>query len=103
MENQFLFQMKAEEAIEAIARRVVELLSVSRQEQKPTLENGKEDPINTDEACALLRITSVTLLNWRKRGMIPYHRKGGRIYFYRSEILESLEKPWGRPGRRRGC
>lgn len=46
--------------------------------------------LNRQEAAALLRISTVTLIDWTKRGL-PHYRQRGRIYYTRSEIIEYLK------------
>lgn len=57
---------------------------------QPT-ETKEEELIKTKTACKLLHVSSVTLNQWRKEGRIPFHRISSRIYFKRSELLDSLE------------
>ncbi|MFB9864318.1 helix-turn-helix domain-containing protein [Rufibacter immobilis] len=90
MPEQFLFQMKAQEAIEAIAQRVVELIRTAQPEEGQQ-ENSSEVPISTAEACAVLRISRPTMSSWKSKGLVPFHRKGRRVYFFKSELLASLE------------
>jgi hypothetical protein len=49
-----------------------------------------EPLLNRQEAAALLRISTVTLTDWTKRGL-PHYRQRGRIYYTRAEIIEYLK------------
>lgn len=60
-----------------------------------------EGLINTEEACEVLKVTKVTLLNWREKGWIPFYKMGSRIYFKKSELLAALENVPNRKGRRK--
>lgn len=50
---------------------------------------AKEDFIKSDEVCKILNISKVTLTEWRRRGLIKYHKIGSRVFFNRAEILET--------------
>lgn len=49
-----------------------------------------EPLLNRQEAAALLRISTVTLTDWTKRGL-PHYRQRGRIYYTKGEIIEYLK------------
>lgn len=51
------------------------------------------DPLmKMKEICDLLRVSKVTIHQWKKTGRIPFHRISNRIFFKKSEVLESLKK-----------
>jgi excisionase family DNA binding protein len=52
-----------------------------------------ELPISKKDVCRLLRCSEPTMTKWMAVGKIPFYRKGRRVYFFRSEILQSLEQP----------
>ena len=58
--------------------------------QQPT--QAPEELLTQGEAIAFLKTTKPTLTAWVKDGLIPKHRLGTRVYFKRSEIIESLKK-----------
>ncbi|KAA3437140.1 helix-turn-helix domain-containing protein [Rufibacter hautae] len=47
--------------------------------------------LTVKEAATLLYVTETTIHAWKKNGIIPFHRKGRRVYFKRSELLASLK------------
>jgi excisionase family DNA binding protein len=50
-----------------------------------------EEPLVTrKEMGKYLRISLVTLTDWKKRGL-PFHQKGGRVLFLKSEVLNWLK------------
>lgn len=51
-----------------------------------------EEILNSKAVCELLTITRPTLHSWRKRGIIQAHFLGRKVFFLKSEILESLKK-----------
>jgi|AntAceMinimDraft_9_1070365.scaffolds.fasta_scaffold00307_11 excisionase family DNA binding protein len=50
------------------------------------------DLIKAKEACALLQVSKVTLYNWMNEGIITGYYLGSRLYFKKSELIESLSK-----------
>lgn len=88
---QFFFQLSTQEAVEAIAQRVMQL-QTERPEPNPKQEQEAESPISIDEACTLLRISRPTLNTWRARGLIRAHQIGRRVYLFKSELLKALEQ-----------
>ncbi|QCR23786.1 helix-turn-helix domain-containing protein [Pontibacter sp. SGAir0037] len=55
-----------------------------------------EQPISKVEACRLLRCSQPTMTKWMAEGKVPFYRKGRRVYFFKSEVLSSLEQPFKR-------
>ena len=48
----------------------------------------RERPIRAHEAAARLGMTKGTIYQYVSRGMIPYLKRGSRLFFLRSELLE---------------
>lgn len=89
MTEKFLFQLTTEDAINAIAQRVMQLMTNHPAPQPES--QAEETPINITETCKLLGISKPTLHAWMAKGIIPFYRKGRRVYLFKSEVLESLE------------
>lgn len=51
-----------------------------------------EQPIPQSEACKFLGKSRQTFVKWRREGLIQGHKMGGRIYFFKSELLASMKK-----------
>jgi hypothetical protein len=49
-----------------------------------------ERPISQPEAIEFLGKSRQTLVAWRKKGVIKAYRLGGRVYYKKSELLNSL-------------
>ncbi len=52
----------------------------------------QDELLTRDEAAKLLKINISTLYNWTRKGKIPSYGIGYRVYYKRSEILNSLVK-----------
>lgn len=50
-----------------------------------------EHPIKIDQLAKELGVTRQTIHNKKRTGEIPFHRLGGRVYFFRSEVFEVLK------------
>ncbi|MFI2744200.1 helix-turn-helix transcriptional regulator [Zhouia sp. PK063] len=51
-----------------------------------------EKPIKLDEVVELTGLTKPTLYSYVQRNEIPYHKKGNRLYFFTSEIIEWIKE-----------
>lgn len=73
------------------------LLDLSKKGVLPndlTISSKEEEaPISKKEVCRLLRCSEPTMTKWMATGKIPFRRKGRRVYFFKSEVLKSLEQP----------
>ena len=74
--------------IDRIATRTAEIIQ-SRQTTEP---DPADDLITPKEACELLQCTSVTLWRWEKKGRIQPFGIGGKKFFKKSELLQSIVK-----------
>ena len=61
--------------------------------QPEKVPKDKEDElIKIQEVAKLLSVSKVTIHEWKKKGIIPFHRMGRRVFFKKHEILEALKK-----------
>ncbi|WP_242929030.1 helix-turn-helix domain-containing protein [Pontibacter vulgaris] len=98
-QNQISIQLLSEQAIKQIVQGVTEHLKFVTTQVQPSTAPEAEAPISIDEACKLLRISRVTLTNWRHQGLIKGHSIGRRVYLFKSEILRVIEQPRFKRGR----
>jgi DNA-binding transcriptional MerR regulator len=65
------------------------------EEIKELASRPKEDPSNiwldNQEAMEFLKISSRTLVTYRQKGILKYSQTGSKIYYRKSDILETLE------------
>jgi len=59
-------------------------------------EESKEELLILPGVSTLLNLADSTIYGLVHRGEIPHHKKGGRLYFLRSELLD-----WIKSGRRK--
>lgn len=53
--------------------------------------SGEEEPLNVEQAANFLDLEPSTIYAKVQAGEIPHSRKGKRLYFFRSELLEYLK------------
>ncbi|MDM1407439.1 helix-turn-helix domain-containing protein [Myroides sp. DF42-4-2] len=73
--------------IERIAQRTAELL-INQAPQRQ--ETEQEEFLTRTEAMQFLKITTATLWRYEKKGKITSHGIGGKRYFKKSELEQSL-------------
>ncbi|MBA7572520.1 hypothetical protein ES708_14303 [subsurface metagenome] len=61
-------------------------------EKKTTKENKEQEKMSQYEAAKFLGITPATLINWKKKGLIPYYQIDKSVFYIKSELLEALKK-----------
>ena len=67
----------------------IETLLLDRNYPTPNTE-PEEKILTRDEVCKLLNITKSTLWKRTKTGKIQSYGQGRRVYYKRSEVMESL-------------
>ena len=50
-----------------------------------------EHVLTIPEAAKMLDVCAQTLHEWKKRGLLPYYKLGGRTYIKRSDVLSALQ------------
>lgn len=56
------------------------------------LQVQNEELITIDDACKFLKVSKVTIHKWKKIKLICSYRIGRRVYFKKTELLNSLRK-----------
>ncbi len=62
-------------------------LLLNKAEPQPEIET----PIQLDEVVPITGLTKPTLYGYVQRNEIPYHKKGNRLYFFKSEIIDWIK------------
>ena len=50
-----------------------------------------ESPMQLDEVVPITGLTKPTLYGYVQRNEIPYHKKGNRLYFFKSELIDWIK------------
>jgi len=51
-----------------------------------------QEKLSQTKAAEYLGITVATLINWKKKGLIPYYQADKSVFFIKTELLEALRK-----------
>ena len=90
MEQHLTFD-KLTEAVTMLTKEVSELkhLLIEKQEQTPT--DQPEQLLTIQEAAEFLRLSVPTLYSKVSKGELPVMKRGKRLYFSRTELLEYVK------------
>ncbi|WP_158848490.1 MULTISPECIES: helix-turn-helix domain-containing protein [unclassified Algibacter] len=55
--------------------------------QKAEIQKENDYPVSIDEIEKLTGYTKPTLYGYCQKNKIPYHKKNGRLFFFKSEII----------------
>lgn len=80
---------KLPEAVAQLSEAVKEMKALLLQKAQPLPE--PENPIAIKEVAEVTGLTVPTLYGYCQRNEIPYHKKGNRLYFFKSEIIEWIK------------
>lgn len=72
---------------------------------KEAVKNGMRNQsqfqlITIEELMEILKVTKMSIHNWRKDGWLPYYKLGSNVRFKLEEVMEAIEKRNGRKGKR---
>lgn len=56
-----------------------------------TSEAAGPELLTVRDAATLLDVCPATIHDWKRRGMLPYHKIGGRSYLKRTDVLSALQ------------
>ena len=67
-------------------------------------QQSDEDPLTVRAAAGVLRVSVATVHEWKRRGLLPYFKLGGRVYLRRSDVLAAgtREQRTVKPARTKG-
>ena len=90
MEQILITVYQKEDLKNLIAESLQQVLKEKSIEDKKRLEE-KEEILVTEDIQRILKVSRVTIYNWKKKGILPYYRMGNRVYFKKSEVFGLLE------------
>lgn len=73
-------------------QKLADLLADRVPQQPQPLKQEIEKPIPQNEAFDFLGKSRQTFYKWRRKGLIEGHKLGGRIFYFKSELIEALNK-----------
>lgn len=49
-----------------------------------------EDLITIEDIQKIFKVSKVTVHKWKKKGLIPFYKMNRRVYFKKSEVIDSM-------------
>lgn len=60
---------------------------------KPIKESFEDiDLMDMEETLSILKVSKMTIHNWKKAGIIKSYKMGRKIYFKKSELIEAMKR-----------
>ncbi len=82
----------SKEVFETLIEKINEIKSKMDVKSSPDKPRLKEDWLDAQEACVLLKISKRTLQGYRRNGLIPFSHVNGKVFFKARDIEKVLEK-----------
>lgn len=77
--------------LEAIVEIVIERLR-KMDVSETTKDIPEDDRLTQKEAARLLNISVVTLIDWKKKGLVPFYQVQRSIFYSKKELIEIAQK-----------
>lgn len=77
--------------LEAIVEIVIERLR-KMDISETTKDIPEDDRLTQKEAARLLNISVVTLIDWKKKGLVPFYQVQRSIFYSKKELIEIAQK-----------
>ena len=90
MSNTVLMLQMSHDDLKAL---ISEAVRVAVKQTLPfSVREGDDDLLKIEQVAELLCVSISTVARWKKRGQLKFLRMGGRIYFRKSDVMESFKK-----------
>lgn len=66
-------------------------LNLTQAATAPVPASETEELLTIKQAAALLDVCPQTVHDWKRRGLVPYHKMGGRTYLKKADVLTALQ------------
>ena len=93
MHNLILKPISVEALTERIALKTIEIIKQNEKHKPP---HEPENPQSIDDVVKLTGYTKPTIYGYCQHNEIPYHKKNGRLFFFKSELID-----WIKSGRQK--
>lgn len=92
MEKETLKFEELPNAVTLILQKVSRLESLLKQKQDNTTAEAQENILNIQEAANFLNLSVPTIYSKVSRGELPFMKRGKRLYFSSTELMDYLKK-----------
>ena len=83
--------LKPDELKALIKDSILEALEKQPTSSQPQ-QSEPEELLRVNQLAEFLNVSKVTIHNWKREGIIPFHRLSNKVYFKKSEVISSLKK-----------
>jgi excisionase family DNA binding protein len=66
----------------------------------PQQSNTQFELVTTDELAAVLKVSKMSIHNWRSEGWLPSYKLGNNVRFSLKEVMEAIRKRNNQKGKR---
>ncbi|MBU2921491.1 helix-turn-helix domain-containing protein [Winogradskyella psychrotolerans] len=73
-----------------VKKDVKKLIALILNKAKPQTENNT--PLNINDVANLTGYTKPTIYSYCQKNEIPYHKKNGRLFFFKPEIIDWIKQ-----------
>jgi len=88
MEKQIFTNFQVEDLIDLIRNCVKdEFKKLSLPEEK----ENQEELVSIEDLQKIFSVSKVTIHKWKKKGLIPFYKMNRRVYFKKSEVIDSMK------------
>jgi hypothetical protein len=88
MEKTIFTSINIDDLADIIKKSVFDALSLTS--RKDTLKEIPEDLLSIEDLQQIFNISKVTVHKWKKKGLIPYYKMNRKVYFKKSEVINSM-------------
>jgi hypothetical protein len=88
MENTIITTLNIEELTEVIKSSVLE--AILDQNSNKLKQTSSDDLIKIEDIQDIFGVSKVTVHKWKKKGLIPYYKMNRKVYFKKSEVINSM-------------
>jgi len=89
MHNVILSPISTDDLIHRIAKATAEMMRGYSTNER---ESNEDSPLSIDEVADLIGKSKPTIYGYVSRNEIPHSKSGGRLYFFKSEIIEWIKQ-----------
>ncbi|MBU2020194.1 MAG: helix-turn-helix domain-containing protein [Bacteroidetes bacterium] len=85
-------ELKFEDLPDAIAQLIEQNNLILKSIQEASFsKRDNEEILTLSRICELLELKRQTIYSYVSKKQIPYHKKGGKLYFFKKEIADWIE------------
>ena len=88
MDRTIFTSINVDDLTDIIKKCILEAVSDSNKET--TKELPSDDLLNIEDIQKIFNVSKVTVHKWKKKGLIPFYKMNRKVYFKKSEVINSM-------------